>query len=303
MSTWSVVVPSCRPESLRAFVDAWGDYFHRRAELIVVRDLPPWTGIPDSPAIPRRTDAVRSWGIAQAIRTGCDRILTLDDDVLPVAGVDLLAEYDAVFDSGAPVSPHLSVGALTGTGLEMRGAPVDLRTRRRVAWQVGGWDGVPDLDAQTQLAHPDAMVEQFARLVLPVPVGVLTTVCAMNLAAQSDRAVWLWQLPLVDECRYLRWHDIWAGVIAKRCADAAGEAVVINGRASVRHARASDPLVNAEREAPGYSISPAVWERVRGGSFVEVTDSFADVVRECGDPEYADHLLRARDAWLDMARP
>ena len=308
MASWAVVVPSCRPESLAGFLDAWTPYLSGCAELFVVHDAEPWTGIPDDPAFPRRTDAIRSWGFVRARRSGAERVLSLDDDVRPVEGVDLLAEYDRAFDEGAPCSPHLSVGALTGTGLEMRGFPLGSRPRCPVAFQVGGWLGVPDLDARTQLAAPEARVVDHARAVLPVPRGVLTTVCAMNLAVRADRLVWLWQLPLLDGARYLRWHDIWAGILAKRCADAAGEAVLVNGRALVYHSRASDPTLNAAREASGYPVNERIWDglppagqlrnTVPRGTYGALTDEFARLVREFGDGDYADHLLRARDSWL-----
>ena len=217
-----------------------------------------------------------------------------------------------MFAAGAPVSPWLSVGAWTGTGLEVRGFPHADVPRRAVAVQYGGWWGVPDLDGVTQRAHPSGEAT-FAPFVLPVPVGVPLTCCAMNFAFRADFAIATWQLPVVDG-RYDRWCDIWSGLVQKRVADACGLAVVVNGAASVRHTRASDTETNIRKEAPGYHIHAGLWEALdvlRPGhpdvSRLSVTDTWmvattqlAAHVERRGDAEWADRMLADRDAWAAL---
>ena len=309
---WGVVVPSNRPDRLAAFEQAWERVFERhRVGLFVVRDAEPWPGIP--PWIPKRTDAIRSWGIVQAVQAGCTHVLSLDDDVVPPDGTliddrpDPFRSYEVEFERGAVVSGWLSVGALTDTGLQMRGFPHRDTVRRQVAVQYGGWTGVPDLDGTTQYEnHVDDA--EFAPVVLPVPVGVPVTTCAMNVAFPAWFAVAAWQLPVVDG-RYDRWCDIWSGLVQKRVADVCGLAVLVNGAAAVRHTRASDVATNIRKEAPGYRIHDGLWEAldvVRPGqcdhrtAWQLVTAALADHVEAKGDAAWADRLREDRDRWAAL---
>lgn len=295
---WAAVIPSNRPERLASFQAAWKTTFlDHDVTVYVVNDEPSWTGIPSW--IPRRTDMIRSWGIYQAWLRGHKWIVSLDDDVLPIPKVDIFEQYETEFGRKYPVSPYLSVGALTSFRGEMRGFPANAR-QQPVGIQYGGWEGVPDLDAETQIAHPEATRETFARVVLPVPRDVAVTTCAMNFAFHRDYAAWCWQLPLYQG-RYNRWGDIWSGLIQKRLCDLYGVAMLVNGRASVSHDRASDPAANRERERPGHAPHRGLWEAVRrsGPGFVQVTDALGQHIGLV-DPEWRSAYLRARDAWWSL---
>lgn len=315
--TWAVVVPTNRPERFADFFSAWGPLFEKhRAKLIVVQDLPESDpGIvaavsggghftfcrKDLPAwIPTGTDMVRSHGILAAWRLGGDYVLSLDDDTLPDG--DVFAEYEAAFEAGAPCSPYLDVGALTDSGLQMRGFPYRDRVKSEVAIQYGGWHGVLDYDAATQLVC-DNEPRRFAPVVMPVPKGVAVTGCAMNMAWRSEFSVAMWQLPLW-EGRYNRYGDIWAGLFAKRTMDALGKAVVVNGRASVKHERASDPTANLVKELPGVEPNSQLWDAVATPFARELHDVYRQVTDDAHgyfagvDPDYARHFLRCRNDWL-----
>lgn len=307
---WGVVIPSNRPDRLAEFEKRWEPLFERhRVGLFVVKDAEPWPGIPEW--IPKRTDAIRSWGIVQAVEAGCTHILSLDDDVSPRWPADPFAAYEREFERGAVVSPWFSVGALTDTGVEMRGFPHGEAERRKIAVQYGGWTGVPDLDGLTQAALEARVASgssDFSPLVLPVPVGAGLTCCAMNFAFPSWFAVAAWQLPMMAG-RYDRWCDIWSGMIQKRVADACGLAVVVNGAASVHHTRASDTAVNIRKEAPGYRFHDGLWEAldvVEPGlcdfltAWRMVTNALADHVERVGDPEWADRMRQDRDRWAAL---
>lgn len=315
-NAWSVVVPTNRPEKLSSFLEAWGPYFSAlNAHLIVVHDAPE---VPDWAADvsaehhawntiglehgARRTDMVRSWGIYRAWKHGSSFTLTLDDDVLP-RGFSLFREYEAVFENGAPLSPYLNVGCLTSYGKPLRGFPFADRSPVEVAVQYGGWDGVLDYDAPTQLAGvPDD--RRFVRAVLPVPHGIPVTGCIMNCAWRTRYAPIMWQLPLIDG-KFNRFGDIWSGLFQKRTLDHHGSAMVVNGKATVLHNRASDPIANLEREAPGIPVNETLWRSltVEGDSLVDryrsVTNSAAHHFRRF-DSTYADTFLDARDEWLGL---
>lgn len=293
---------------MMTWLAAWRPLLQRHnATLIVVWDLPQapsscYTGgfehchlsIPDW--IPRGTDMIRSWGFLQAWRAGAEFTLSLDDDVEPFG--DPFYEYERVFRRGATVTEYLSVGALTSFGGPMRGHPK--ADPRPVAVQYGGWHGILDYSAETQLAGVSEW-EAFHPLVVPVPRGAAVTGCAMNMAFRTCHTPVMWQLPLY-EGRYNRWGDIWSGLIQKRVFDALDEAVVVNGKASAYHDRASDPHANLAREAPGVPVNELLWENL---SAVGIhSDPLKEAHRTAylhflrHDPDYAREFLRVKEHWL-----
>jgi hypothetical protein len=316
--SFAVVVPTNRPEQFSVFLEAWEDLFVKHdVYLIVVQDSPEhmdimlpcegeahtWSSI-KADGIPHKTDMIRSWGIYRAWITGrySDYTLTLDDDTRPDS--DIFEAYQRVFTEGAVCSEYLDVGSLTSYGKPLRGFPYRDRERKPVAVQYGGWNGVLDYDAPTQLAGVED-VEMFCPVVVPVPRGVPVTGCIMNACWRTQYAPIMWQLPLF-EGRYNRFGDIWAGLFAKKTLDATGDVMVINGEASVRHERASNAWANLERETPGIPVNEDIWGKLAaygGGDLLDVyrrvTDSahnYFDMI----DPAYATHFKRSRDEWLAL---
>lgn len=352
-------MPTCRPESFVPFLEAWGPLFEKHLDrLIVVQDLDGHDpqiekavsgcfydvelhhrGTLAGKLIPTGTDMIRSHGIYQAWRAGSEYTITLDDDVRPHG--DPFAAYEEVFDQGAVVSPYLDVGALTTFNGQLRGFPFKDRVRQEVAIQYGGWHGVLDYDAPTQLEGVNAQ-EWFEPLVVPVPRGAAVTGCIMNAAWRTKYAPIMWQLPMLTlhrweflcdvdeykcvlcgarktcgvqteqefidrECvgRFNRFGDIWAGLFAKKVCDALGVAMVINGAASVRHERASDPAKNMERERTGIPVNEDLWDALwtETGTleyaYRTVTDSAIEYFQRT-DMEYARHFSLARDEWLGL---
>lgn len=300
MSSWSVVVPSNRPEQLEEFKTAWQDLFEQHdVALYVVEDNDKtWGEMPDF--IPKQTDMIRSWGMIQAYKSGAEYILTLDDDTRPLG--DIFAEYETEFLIGRPVSSYFSTGSLTGTMLEMRGFPYKDRSRKEVAVQYGGWDGVMDFDAPTQLAC-DVSNDTFARINIPVPRGAPTTCCIMNTAWKRDYTPIMWQLPMLDG-KYNRFGDIWSGLFIKKTLDAMDKAMVINGKATIHHERASNPFNNLRREALGAEINEGLWDALKasGETMAEIYRSVTDSATEyfdTFDQDYAKHFKESRDAWME----
>jgi hypothetical protein len=306
-----VVVPTCRPEKFAEFLDAWTPLFRRYdVWLFVIEDaavqsvavpsgisheLHCWTTI-GARHIPHGTDMVRSWGIYRAWKHGCEFTLTLDDDVRPM-GEDPFAAYERVFREGAPCSPYVDVGSFTSYLGQLRGFPFGDRKRAKVAVQYGGWTGVLDYDAPTQLAGVKEF-EFFDRTVFPVPRGAAVTGCIMNAAWRTEYAPIMWQLPLLDG-KFNRFGDIWSALFAKRVLDAEGAVMVVNGEATVRHERASDPVTNLGREAPGIPVNEGLWGALEEGDYQSVTDSAYRYFKTV-DHDYAQHFLAARDEWLRL---
>lgn len=370
--SWSVVVPTCRSEQFVEFTHAWAPLFEKHVDhLVIVQDLDGHDaeiakavdrlGVPmvelhhrgtiGAKYVPHGTDMIRSWGIYRAWKYGSTYTLTLDDDVRPHG--DPFHAYEAVFDRGAPVSEYLNVGALTSFGRPLRGFPFKDRVLREVAVQYGGWHGVLDYDAPTQLEGVRDQ-EWFDRIALPVPRGAAVTGCIMNAAWRTKYAPIMWQLPMLTahdwgsewpgwdgrKCRicgivqtnahraaaayraplppcrgrFNRFGDIWAGLFAKRVCDALDVAMVVNGLASVRHERASDPQKNLERETLGIPVNEELWDELTTPVVIGAERDLAVAIRQTykcvtdraahyfrgRDPEYAEWFRAARDEWLGL---
>jgi hypothetical protein len=272
------------------------------AKLIAVVDADPWDGIPD--CIPRRTGNIRSHGFHQAWAAGVDFVLSLDDDVTPLDGVDVFEEYERSFAEPAPAAPYLSVGVLVGEGIEMRGFPYENRWRP-VGFQYGGWIGVPDVDAVTAISRPPLERTAFAPLVVPVPRGSALTCCAMNFAFRAELAPLAWQHSTRE-----RWGDIWSGLYQKAALDDANMAMTVNGRASVSHERASNLWSNLESESDGMRTNEGLWESLMLSTrlhppdpvvaWERATDRAAAHFAVTRGEEYAAEFVDRRDGWLRL---
>ena len=317
---WAVVVPTNRPDKFVEFVKAWTPLFTKhKVHLVVVQDLPEHDDkIVDclqnagftyrllnqsdltTKHIPIKTDMIRSFGFYYVWKNKLsDFTLTLDDDVLP-AGLDIFEEYGKVFERGAQFSEFLDVGSLTSSNQNMRGFPYKDRRTQMVGVQYGGWHGVLDYDAATQLANPEPQ-QVFQLVNIPVPKNTPVTCCIMNCAFRTELTPIMWQLPMLDG-RYNRVGDIWSGHFIKKTLDNIGVVMTINGRASVIHDRASDPYNSLEKEAPGVRLNDYLWENLSGTTYRDITDSAAQYFAT-EDVHYANHFIEARNEWLDLFTP
>jgi len=271
----AVVVPTNRPDRMAEFVAAWDFILDPdRVDLLIVFDMPSvpapyatwnaaaWEDIDAALkdmawVIARRSPAVRSFGIWWALRSGYDIIITMDDDVRPdPSAPDFVAQHVAALRRMAlldVVNPHPHV-RVRGLPYEMSPVPV--------AVNLGLWQGVPDVDAETQLAHgvgPWPQIEwcPYSRVVAR---GQFLPVCSMNLAFTADIAP-AYYFPNTGPTMR-RWNDIWAGIFAKMVADAHGLAFTY-GPPLVRHERASDPIASLEDEAYGMALNEDIWRFAR----------------------------------------
>lgn len=176
------VTPSIRPEQMESFRKAWAHLFKKHeVTLITVWDgddpqveyrnpdgkAVDWTDVRYSDTeyrdlLCRKTDAIRNLGFVEAARViNPDRILTLDDDVVPPAGSDPIQEHLDVLTRHVPISwmntALLDFPQRAGDQkwLELtpylRGFPYDIRYEAPVKVSHGVWVNVPDFDGRTQL--------------------------------------------------------------------------------------------------------------------------------------------------------
>jgi len=157
---------------------------------------------------------------------------------------------------------------------------------------MGLWRGTPDLDAITTLAGAaDAGLttsrEPETRVMVAPP--------AVSDVRDEPRLPAGRRLPHV-----LRSHgprpavraldDIWCGLLAQRICRHLGYSIVA-GRPHVDHRRASDPLRNLVKEAPGVEVNERLWETLSDLRFTGATP--LDCMSEAGHG-----LSAASDAYL-----
>lgn len=317
----TVVVPSNRQERLEQFLQRWEPQFNRdNVRVIVCEDhptkewtLPRWvthfshaemrgTLGESIAAIPLRSGGVRSFGFWWACQGDKpDMIVSLDDDVSPLPGVDLLADHWAALETPRclrwwPVAP----------GFHSRGFPYSIRDGVKPVLNHGLWQGFPDVDAITQMGAPnceDIWASQWPAVTKSqlVPPGMYYAQCIMNVAFRPEIAPLMWMAKLPDGWK--RYDDIWCGVILKRIADEQ-EWALASGPPFVHHDRASIAYNNLRQEYLGYGLNDRLWSLLDGIELEgEPIEQYEAIWERIADEEPA--LVGTAEAaavWCDLWR-
>lgn len=281
------VVTSVRKASLEVFYAAWYD-----DDLMLV--APPWDGlvvVEDGHALRTdwqpygvevldderllgwlgglATDAVssgdsarKSYGFAYAVeRMAAEVVVALDDDCLPDPRYRRgfrAAHEDALFRtpryaSSVPDRP-------------VRGLPYGDLPAVDVMANMGFWSGVPDDDAVAALAASRAggpgMID-FATVASTrlMPSQQYWPFCGMNFAARAEALPGLYFPKQGKGVPYRRFDDIWCGTILQRACAHLGLGLTA-GPPYINHSKASDPMVNLVKEAPGIAANQVFWKIV-----------------------------------------
>jgi Reversibly glycosylated polypeptide len=273
----SLVVPTNSPERLADFLEAWAPWPWDR--IVVVQDLPErdlrvpagleadaaqrvdvfsWAEIdeilPDASIISRQDSAIRSFGFWHAWNAGAEIIFTLDDDCYP-AGDDVVGDHrDNLYRTPAWQS--------SVSGLRVRGLPyVNSGVLRDVHVSMGLWRGAPDLDAITTLAGGGTAVSIAGAQTRVMSSHQYFPLSGMNLAFRREVACLMYFAPMGVGEPFRRFDDIWCGLGVQRICRHLGYSITC-GRPLIDHRRASDPLVNLVKEAPGVAANEHVWEAI-----------------------------------------
>jgi hypothetical protein len=317
-----LVVPTIREEGIHKFIKHWGLDYPKMAgvETIVIEDSPTRTfELPesiihyshqdidadlegDSWIIPRKSDAIRSYGFLKAAEMGADVVITMDDDCYP-GGPDNNAFWSharTLQTYGLHDAWHSTI-----TGMKPRGFPYANTLRRvRNVINIGMWSTVPDLDAPTALlehrSRPEWSVFQAS-----VPVGKYVPMCGMNLSFSYDVLPMMYFLLMGPEYPYDRFADIWCGIFAKKICDRMGYGMQ-HGLPIVQHVRASNVFENLIKEAPGIKMNEKLWEIVDGVKLIgtRVMDCYIELAQVIGDEledDYFQELSRAMVVWTRLA--
>jgi reversibly glycosylated polypeptide/UDP-arabinopyranose mutase len=245
----AVIIPTVR--DIKPFLRAWGGLFTKhKVKVYIVKDgnKPTVNKLSVkkvmgkySDLIYNYNDGVRNLGFALAYKEGADIFITLDDDTLPVG--DPIQDHLDALNKSYPVS------WINVSNDYMRGFPYGIRNEAECVLSHGVWEGVPDLDASTQLVQ-GIRPQVFPKI--PIPKNILFPMCIMNVAVKRKLVPYFYQAPMFGGLN--RFADIWCGVEAKKKIDELGWCAV-TGFATVLHLRASDPFVNLVKEAKGIGFN------------------------------------------------
>jgi hypothetical protein len=293
-----MVIASNREASFAAWRDAWasgGSFPWDVTILVHDGDLPP-TGDDDglgivrhgwdeiaaaSPGgkfpewLSRRDSGIKAWGFLRAVLDhDADVVMTLDDDVVVAPGTN----------PGAYVRGHLDAlyrtprWTTTVPGFTPRGLPYGLPGGPDGASSLGGlpvalnmglWREVPDRDAPHALTEgihdgrdghswepPAACLA--TRVIAPDQYAPL---CGMSLAFRRELAPLMYFPRMGQGVPFARFDDIWSGVLAQRAMRHLGLAWTVGGPLAT-HAKASNPMTNLVKEAPGIRANEEFWRVV-----------------------------------------
>lgn len=288
-----LVVPSIREQHLKEFLAAWSDRGGWDA-VVLVEDNPEktfdvkvdahysWKEIAevagsDAWIFSRRDSAIRAFGFLAAWRMGAEYVATLDDDCFPISGYhDWFGEHVRLMNDRTRWTPSIP-------GLRTRGLPYRNLGAKSAHVNMGLWENVADYDSVQTLGLL-AKSPELPYFTPPsgswiVPAGQYAPVCGMNLCFRREAAPLVY-FPLMGEGQtYRRFDDIWMGVVMKKVADHLGWWVTA-GEPHIEHRRASDPMVNLVKEAPGVAANEWLWGAVDAVPLSE--GDAADCVAELG---------------------
>jgi hypothetical protein len=263
-----VVIPTNRIETIHSFFDKWKEQLLGCKVILIIDDKDGectrkdldvtsynWRSIDkelkeNSWIIPRKTDCVRSFGYYMAYKYFNPLfILTLDDDVSPVEGLNVIeGHYNNLFDTYNIDSKYYSTikhqnprGYVPGNTL--------------CGISHGGWLNVPDLDADVFIKDGYVPYNSNDFNEGLIPKGATYSMCGMNLAWRPELTKYMYfglqgsSYP-IDRC-----GDIWAGYYSKHILDTQINMSVYTGYPFIEHNKKSNSWVNLEKETNSKEMS------------------------------------------------
>ncbi len=322
----ALIVPSNNIDRVAEFIEAWKPFRDWDAMYLIedaaVRSETPdgvdyhfaWNDIEAALGdahwcISRRDSAIRSFGFLAAYRAKFEFIATLDDDCHPIGSSGFIGSHATAL-RGAPLwTPSVP-------GYRTRGMPYLGAGIHPVALNMGLWAGIPDLDSIQALSgasiplsaiHPPGHGTPHGSHLEPsnrvIPHGQFFPLCGMNLAFRREFAPLMYFGLQGDGYPYRRFDDIWCGLWAKKCLDQLGEWVTV-GSPLIDHQRASAPMVNLVKEAPGIAHHEQFWQTINAADLSGCRIP-VECMRQVGhhlaqQAGYVSKLGHAIQVWTDL---
>lgn len=325
-----LVVPTIREKCIQDFLEAWRGTIPGSIggwdDVVIVEDNPErtfklnvggrpvyhysWRDIEsdfgeDAWIISRRDSAIRSYGFWKAYQMGADYIFTLDDDCYPTQSISM---DDSFCDQHIRMMEQTPRWIPSIPGLRTRGLPyINKGKMPNVVANMGFWENTPDFDAVETIGKYNCDIKGFkvpANVDRIIPNGQYFPLCGMDFAFKSQVAV-LSYFPLMGlNSPYRRFDDIWFGIIFKKICDHLNLAVSVGGP-TINHLRASDPMVNLVKEAPGIALNEKFWQiideiNLKGNDPKECMVEIGEGLKQVKDNDYLVKLGNAICLWVNF---
>jgi len=271
----ALVIPTIREDQILEFLASWREQLIEvSARVYVVEDNPTksfaikldgamniehltWKDAPEGmlDCINVKSPGCRQIGFWKAYNDGCDVMITLDDDVRPAEGPNFFKQYYDILMNGTAlwVDPLLNYRS--------RGYPEKKIGQVPIAFHVGSFLTVPDVDGETQLRYEKEFKKnppQYIPRTTVVPKGQLIPVNGGICGWKRELTPYVHYTLWCKELSYRRFDDIWMGIILKRIMDHCGLSMSY-GPPFVNHVRASNAEKNAQYEIEGKKWNEQFW--------------------------------------------
>ena len=254
----------------------------------------------DSWIIPHGSSACRSWSIYQAWNDGCEIIICMDDDVLPIGSakyfIDTHVKNLTSRDNACFFNP---LGFDEDT--YPRGTPHSCRRQGDpIKMSVGLWEGCLDISAVDRLLNKN-IPEVIHDATFRIPFGNLFPMCGMNVAFHRDLAPYMYFGLQGRDWPYDRMDDIWAGYLAKQVCDILGWGIVI-GNPHVYHLSNPDPIKDLMKEYPGDIVNDLYARNISNHvmCFDTLAEDLEKAIEDTFPLEYYLDLKHAYDIWFSL---
>lgn len=245
--------------------------------------------------IPRRTAAIRSFGLYKAYQENADMIITVDDDCYPISD-DFVQRHEYYLFEHQYTSRWLQ----HSQGLRVRGFPESVEKMETVV-NMGLWANIPDLDGEMQKRYPDYRThpQQFNFF---VPHGYYAPISSMNLALKNKVVPALYFLLMGPSYPFDRFDDIWSGLFFIKICHHLG-VYVGGGEPFIWHDRASNVDDNIRKEASGKLVNEYLWRDINKielnsqdfrSCYIELAKSLPRY------DNYWDKLAKAMNEWAHL---
>ncbi|MCC6018817.1 MAG: hypothetical protein LM601_07290 [Candidatus Verstraetearchaeota archaeon] len=290
-------------------------------------------------AIPYNSIRRRNLGYLRALELGSDVIVTIDDDNYPGNSNWLLEHLSAlnttetlptISSKSNMVNPcHILKFNRSDLRVYSRGYPfsklfcdtfdVEFRSGGRVALNMGLWTKSPDVDAYTNILHPDleslGIKEGFQRRYALAPNNYMP-VNTQNTSFIRELAPAFYDVLMdtnIHGVRLDRYDDIWAGLFALKLIHKLGYRATFGVPLTEHRRNKHDYVSDLKSELIGMSLNDLVHEivmkaDVQAKSFADGYLELADVLmnevkRFVNDEEvlsYFSKLTEAMRIWVDL---
>lgn len=202
----------------------------------------------------KQGDSARNFGLLVAYQRGCERVISMDDDVEVKDGFlagHNLGMQDNLRAAGA--CKFLDVMDYMDSNVRQRGYPFELRdehssaghskTKANIMMNIGLWSGIPDCGAIDKILGVDWKCKCNLEEQIVIPNGTDAATCTMNLSMSRDVIPAFYQpdmgIEIMPGMMLDRFADMWSGYILKRLMDIKGD-VMTFGAPVVEHTKEGD---------------------------------------------------------------